>query len=51
MLSSALPSPDEQPTSTHAPVGDGRVVFVAFEQEHGSEPWVSGGSPQGARLL
>ena len=51
MLSSALPSPDEQPTSTHAPVGDGRVVFVAFEQEHGSEPWVSGGPPQGTRLL
>ncbi|MFY0579488.1 ELWxxDGT repeat protein [Cystobacter fuscus] len=51
MLSSALPSPDEQPTSTHAPVGDGRVVFVAFDQEHGSEPWVSDGTPNGTRLL
>jgi ELWxxDGT repeat protein len=31
-------------------LGD-RVVFVAADPEHGSEPWVSDGTPEGTRML
>jgi ELWxxDGT repeat protein len=30
---------------------DGRLYFVDYDAEHGYEPWVTDGSPYGARLL
>jgi ELWxxDGT repeat protein len=33
------------------PTGDGRVIFHAFDDTHGHEPWVSDGTVGGTRLL
>ncbi|MFY0566502.1 ELWxxDGT repeat protein [Archangium lansingense] len=50
-LSDALFAREFLPSASLAPVGDGRVVFSAFDGEHGVEPWVSDGTPRGTRLL
>jgi ELWxxDGT repeat protein len=34
-----------------APLGDGRALFAASDPEHGNEPWVTDGTPEGTRLL